>query len=346
MSRVTLPRLACDCALVIKESSTLILERDILLLAIFLLRFKLSDLNAACLHYLLHHDCATVEYVAMKNQISILAIPIVMVSVIYFWHKHSTSVAESSANKPSQQSTQQIETKPVPVAPIITPTPINARKSSQSNQSHYFAKLEPELEKMTEAERSLVLAFARNKNTDLAAMFSVASLEVQSAYEANWMKQHGFPSLAEQKILESMSDSELQARTDQGDMLAAPFLAERKNRKSDFAARQSTLREARVKGSIAAIYEEIRYIELQRRVSGNQPGAQHTLNRLMLPLVLLLEMLGDQAALNVIHGNKSITDQEFRESYIDARGMFVSIQSERVRRGLPVLVIAPRWPYQ
>jgi hypothetical protein len=282
----------------------------------------------------------------MKKQISILAIPIVMVSVIYFWHKHSASVAESSTNKPSQQSTQQIETTPIPAAPIIKPTPINPISVSQSNQSHYFTKLKSELEKMTDAERSLVLAYARNKNTDLDTMFSVASLEVQSAYEANWMRARGFPSVAEQKILGNMSDSELQARTDQGDVLAAPFLAERKSKKSDFAARQSILREARVKGSIAAIYEEIRYIELQRRISGNQPGAQHTLNRLMLPLVLLLEMLGDQAALNIIHGNKSITDQEFRESYVDARGMFGSIQSERTRRGLPVLVILPRWPYQ
>jgi hypothetical protein len=122
-----------------------------------------------------------------------------------------------------------------------------------------------------------------------------------------------------------------------------PFLADRKNRIGDIAGRDQLLRDAKIRGSIAAIYEEIRYIEQKRR-AGNQ--SQLELNRQLAPLILLLDMMGDQTALDLISRDKRILDSDFRAGYFIARNIFASIQIERFKRGLPALLITPRLRYR
>jgi hypothetical protein len=278
----------------------------------------------------------------------------VLISLFYFRDINVvTDSQEEHIVKEESETTSEtiiapklLPTTPPPAVSSLEPSELATSINflSRPNAKFYMDILNRELATMTDAEKYLVLSYARHREVNLDLPLSSASLQVQSAYEAQWLGAHGFPSIAEQNELIKQTDAALQASVDQGNILAVPFLADRKNRKGDIAGRDQLLRDAKIRGSIAAIYEEIRYIELKRRRAGSQ--SQLELNSQLAPLILLLDMMGDQTALDLISRDKRILDSDFRAGYFIARNIFASIQIERFKRGLPALLITPRLRYR
>lgn len=155
-------------------------------------------------------------------------------------------------------------------------------------------------------------------------------LVAQSAEEADWLDQHGYPDLDLWLDRDSLEDSELERRARSGDVIAMLVLGERLGRAGDFERSQGLLEDARVAGSLYANYlaaDGIARYLADRGMDRTLSGANLT----SLALIQLSALLGDYRAGSMIE-SLALRGDEARQWSSVISGAFAQLDALNMKR--------------